>query len=464
MRRRSSDPTGLSQKGQATFLVLFSVSALFLAGGVALDAAQVFQKKLQLQNALDAAAIAGIDNFREEGDAAAASEAAKKLFNYNLDLAKIPVEGRKITANITPSAKSIHVDGEITVPTFFMSFLPGFKEFTIKGNASGKFTPPKSRPIAVFIGFDLSGSVRSSIPDFKKAAKKFIEKMTENFDYLGIGVFKFRSTDVLYPFQKINKSSAISALAGMDDYTCDMCGGNSAALSTALLARTELETKAPADAVKVIILFGDAQWTEQPVFTFLHRNDNPGIDTHGTGDPIPPLAENPPGSGHYEYRVGNGGLKNSVTNETTDCDIFSRCLSNFDYLDTRGNLRDLPDLDLKDSEMKDIIKREKDILRIILETDYAKDEGILIYTIGPFDFGTHEDSFYDKYRNVLRRLANVGTTPGTPFSDAETPDFPELPNKPAHPVGGYYEAPSSATFSSILSEIASTIQSLVLTE
>ena len=131
------------------------------------------------------------------------------------------------------------------------------------------------------------------------------------------------------------------------------------------------------------------------------------------------------------------------------CNFFGACFFTFAYFDSRLALREgSEDIQF----LNEALQETYDLA--IIESDYAKDDGVTVYAVG---LGTEDATENDPYQNVfqfqriksilLRRLAN----------DAEVindPPFPSLPNNPTHPLGTYYQTPNPDDLAALFQTVA----------
>ncbi len=435
-----------SQKGQALFLMIFMTLGLLLLSGLSIDSAHAFLKHAKLRRAVDAAAIAGIARLNSGADVETAKADAVAMARYNLRQMGIPDNVvTELSANATIDASRVmtmNVVARMDLETFFMGLIPGLRNVPVSAASTAR-----RNPAVLSLVLDISGSMSGGkFDDMKEAAKGFVNSFQENVDQIAIVAY----SENAYIKRPMGTFSAHEELTSVID---DLATESATNIALGVqYGREEIERVKPTkDTVKAILLFTDgAPNTIQA--RYLDRNDAPP-----TGQPLP---QNPGGSGEYYYRMRFfQQLRHPVTNEQVPCSSGSYndpfdCLSSYRYLDSRGNVRGA-NAGLNNGNYE--AYKEHYNLPIV-EGDYAKDEGITIYSVGlgdpaPEGASAYQD-VYDHYRlksYLLRRMANA-TLP----SDPEFDDVSDDTDK--HPTGLYLQTPDSTQLKNLFMTVVRKIQ------
>ncbi|MDD5216979.1 MAG: VWA domain-containing protein [Candidatus Omnitrophica bacterium] len=440
-------------RGQALVFGPLFVFALLIVGGLTVDTANAFLVKAKLRRALDASAIAGIIRFSNgETDTTDIENDSGQLIHYNLHQMGIPdSQITDATAEFTIDENhvgTLSLSASLRVPTLFMCLIPNAGLEFINVSAS---STSRRFPAVISLVLDTSGSMAGTkIQALKNAAKTFVDSFQENIDQ--IAIIQFGSTAaVLQPMALVNKN-ALHAI--IDDLSSEGWTNISNAIA---LGRIEIESadnpNATFDPVKAMLIFTDGA-----------PNVFRGIFTNGR---VPPLVRNfpqptPTSCAEYLNAGNTPTLVIDAYTDTTRCsgtyssaDI-RNCFNSLLYLDSRLNQR------VNSGAISRTIRSEqlKESYNLaIVETDYAKTDGVLIYTIG---LGSQATEGSDPYQSVtnfnpiksyfLRRLANDART------DPD-PDFPNLPNPANHPRGIYLQTPDPEDLEQLFRMVSTKLKS-----
>jgi Flp pilus assembly protein TadG len=180
---RRASAAWLRDRGGAT-AIIYGVLAIPLCGfvGAAVDYSRYHSGEVEMQNALDAAALAGgrayentLGGFAERE--AAAEQAAKDFFKANFPDLAYGMSQPQI--QVTPDAKTVKVSATSKMPTTFMNIL-GLSEMTIAATST---VIRNGRGVELVLVMDNTGSMRSTasgsssnkITGMKNAAKKLVD-------------------------------------------------------------------------------------------------------------------------------------------------------------------------------------------------------------------------------------------------------------------------------------------------
>ncbi len=436
-----------NEKGQSILFSAFLMTAFFVVGGVGVDSANVFLKKFQAQRAVDASAMAGIARY-DNGvtDITTIQNAAVQIAKYNLH--QMGVSDSEITnlnATLAIDANrvaTLKIDNAIKVPTFFMRFIPGAGLGTVTIN-----TKSSSRriPAVISLILDTSGSMAGSkIQALKDGANAFVDSFQDNIDQIALINFGYSAklSKAMAPIKKTSLHPIINALSA-DGWTNT---AEAVAMGRKQVELADIPT-AQVHPVKAIVLFTDgAPNTLRAFFTNAKQ---------------PPLTKNYPATSpkYWDYTVYTADSPRKVVNPvtlSTVCSTLTNCFKTFAYLDSREISRPNSSSVSLSSSNTQVIKESYHLP--IVETDYAKAEGITVYTIG---LGTQASEGIDPYQDVndqekiksyfLRRLANAP-------EGVNDPPFPNLPKDSSHPVGIYFQTPAPSDLVNLFQAVARRIK------
>ncbi len=435
-----------NKKGQSVLFASFFIIALLITGGVSVDSAHLFLSKAKAQRAVDASAMAGITRY-ENGitDSNQIRASALKMAQYNLNQMGISgSEIKNLDANLNVDSNRVArltINSTINVPTFFMRLIPaaGLDTITIHVKSTSK-----RNPAVISLVLDTSGSMDGSkIQALKNAANAFVDSFEDGLDEMAIIGFSYRANllSAMAPVNKTSLHSVINRLAA-DGWTN---------IAEALaMGRKQIEATNNPDAIKAILLFTDGAPNNYRAYFINGKN---------------PLTKNYPSVNpqYYDYIIyAANSPRQAVTPSSLSvkCSAgsssFTNCFNNFAYKDSRMVTRaGSSAISLSNSNTS--IPKESYHLGII-ESDYAKTDKVIIYTIG---VGTQAAQNADPYQDVndeqslksyfLRRVAN------DPASRNDPP-FPNLPNNPTHPAGIYFQTPNPNDLVDIFKTVARKIK------
>ena len=435
-----------NEKGQSAItLALLSITFLLLSG-FSLDTANLLLKKSHLQRALDAGAIAGITRYDSGDNSGTIATTAQEMALYNLQEMGLP--NAEVAANFAvdqDQVATLSLNGSVNTSTLFMRLIPGAGLGTVVTAAS---STARRNPAIVSLVLDVSGSMAPNITALRKAANDFVDSFENGLDQMAIIKFSDRAS-VIAAMAPVDKTSLHAKINGLG------AGGWTGTAEGVVLGRKELEKVANPAAVRAMLLFTDgAPNVIRPIFT----DGNSAF-----------LPKNYPSSGpqNYDYyaylNTPLGGTPRpeihhpqTLAEVCTNARRIEQCLNSFAYNDSRGNLGHFAHITSLVSPYTEMKKEAYDLA--ILETDYAKSDGITIYTVG---LGLEAPNTGDPYQNVneiqrlkpifLRRLAN------DPAS-ATDPSFPNLPANNSHPVGTYLQTPNPSDLTNLFKTIAQKIK------
>lgn len=154
---------------QGTMVVIFAImlSVLMIAGGLAVDFGRGMHAKTEMQNAVDAAALASA-KAAMSGDAASSEAIARAYFNENAgtDL------GSKASLKIDSAEDSVTVTAKISMPTTFMK-IAGFNEMAITASSTATKEVPSYFQIHFLVDVSSSMSVGGTEADVQNLKAKF---------------------------------------------------------------------------------------------------------------------------------------------------------------------------------------------------------------------------------------------------------------------------------------------------
>jgi Flp pilus assembly protein TadG len=187
-------------------LVMLAILLLvFLAaGGLAVDAANLYHVKLQSQRAADAGALAGATILaKSEGNRDAALQMARVLASANARRAGIDRAPEEISASI-PSPGQVRVDIATDASLYILPMVPGYG--SSRNVATSAVAAAESRPrYLVSMVVDTSGSMRqlasadctlrrrqcpSKFDELKRATKEFVQSFDEKLDRIALITFE----------------------------------------------------------------------------------------------------------------------------------------------------------------------------------------------------------------------------------------------------------------------------------
>lgn len=138
-RRRPPLPSPKSQRGAAIVLIVVALAALLLMAGLALDSGHLMLNKARLQNAVDAAALAGAKALDETGSTATATAQALQAFGSN----------SSSSGNQELSRAYASGSGSIAITVEYSSTLPPFTP----GSATGPYIRVTAVGFNLLMGF-----------------------------------------------------------------------------------------------------------------------------------------------------------------------------------------------------------------------------------------------------------------------------------------------------------------------
>ena len=435
-----------NEKGQSILFASFFTIAILIIGGVSVDSAHLFLSKSKAQRAVDASAMAGITQY-ENGVTSPTeiSDASEKMARYNLNQSGIEdAEIQSLDANLDVDPDRVArlmVESTINVPTFFMRLIPGAGLDTITIRVK---SISKRNPAVISLILDTSGSMSSGkIQALKDAANAFVDSFEDGLDEMAVIGFS-------------NRANLLSAMAPVDKAALHVVINSVSAsgwtnIAEALsVGRKQIENTDNDEAVKAILLFTDGAPNTYRAY-FLNGKS--------------PLTKNYPSSSpvYYDYIIYSAeSPRRAIVPQTlaikcsAGSSSFSTCFNNFGYKDSRMNTR-VGSGTISLSNSNTTIVKESYHLGVI-ESDYAKSDGTVIYTIG---LGTQATQGNDVYQNVndhqaiksyfLKRVANDPT-------GKNDPAFPNLPNNASHPAGIYFQTPNPADLVDIFQTVAKRIK------
>ncbi len=436
-----------SEKGQAILFASFFTIALLIVGGVSVDSAHLFLSKSKAQRAVDASAMAGITQY-ENGitNADQIKESTEAMARFNLSqmgIAESEIESLDADLNVDENQVArLTINSTLNVPTFFMRLIPaaGLDTITIRVKSASK-----RNPAVISLVLDTSGSMDGSkIQALKTAANAFVDSFEDGLDEMAVVGFSNRA-DLLSPMALVNKAALHTVINQLN------ANGWTNIAEAASMGRKQIESTNNADAVKAILLFTDGAPNTYRAY-FINGKQ-------------PPLVKNYPSSNpqYYDYIIYSANSPRQVIVPQTlavkcsaNSSSFLSCFNNFGYKDSRMNTR-VGSATISLSNSNTAVIKESYHLGII-ETDYAKSEGITLYTIG---LGTQAAQGSDVYQNVndhqkiksyfLKRVAN------DPAGNND-PAFQNLPNNSSHPAGIYFQTPNPADLVNIFQTVAKRIK------
>ncbi len=325
-----------------------------------------------------------------------------------------------------------------------MRLIPNAGLSTIVTNGSS--TARRNAAILSLV-IDVSGSMSGSMTALKNAANAFVDSFEDGIDKMALLSFADRATVLvpMGPVNKVNLHSKINALTS---------NGYTATAEGVVLGRKELEKAVNPAAVRAMLIFTDgAPNVIRPIFT----NANPlFVPKNSPAPPAVPV--------NYDYFLQLNTAPQPQLHSTsaampqvcTNLRPISQCLNSFAYLNSRGNPGHYSHVGSLASPYTEMKKESYDLA--ILEVDYAKADGITIYTVG---LGTEAASAGDPYQNVnvtdklkpifLRRLANDAAS-------AADPQFQGLAVNNAYPAGTYLQTPNASDLTNLFKSIAQRIK------
>ncbi len=185
----------LAQKGVSLLVGTASMALLIPSGGLAIDAALLYYTKARIQGAVDGAALAAARSLSlgstTTAQAASAKQNAVNWFYANFPNTLWGTSNTQMDQSMVqvfddpnnPNLRNVTVAANTTVPTIFMRwFHMNSTVVAALGNAS-------RRDAVMMMVLDRSGSMGSSCPDLRTAAKIFTGQFAEGRDRIGLITF-----------------------------------------------------------------------------------------------------------------------------------------------------------------------------------------------------------------------------------------------------------------------------------
>ncbi|MBI4358036.1 MAG: VWA domain-containing protein [Candidatus Omnitrophica bacterium] len=439
-----------NKRGQSAITLALLTTTFLVLAGFSLDIANVLLKKSRLQRALDAGVIAGITRYSTAGEEDPIEDIAREMALYNLR--EMGIDNANISADFPlvelGKSRTLTLNGSITSATLFMRLIPGAGLGTVVTSASSAGT---RNPAIISLVLDISGSMKDEIIQLQGAAIEFVRSFQEGVDNMALISFADKAflEIPMAAVDKQNLNGAISTLTA-DGYT-----GTAEAIT---LGRRQIETigEDNPEAVRAILLFTDGAPTSvRPIFTdaqaSLPKNHPEGYDyvARLNRDPRVPDIVNP----------------NAITKRCrwdcpagTNTNIASR-LNSFAYQDSRTNPGHFTHITSLNSPYDELQKESYDLA--IIESDYAKNDGITIYTVGLGIPSTDTSSPYQGVKDThslkpffLRRLANDPASESDPVFGGTDPLIPN----PNHPKGIYLQTDNPNDLKNLFESIAERIK------
>jgi Flp pilus assembly protein TadG len=268
-----------NQNGQALVLFcLFSI-VLILFVGMAIDMGFAYVTKAQLSKGVDAGALAAVSNYSGADKGAAANTLAINTFNANYATNGVSgraTGGKPATVNGTWGTDAngnltYTMTASTTINTYFIGLLPQWKTLTVGDTAVADRAPVVMTLVLDRSGsMDPNGTVANCQPwsdggaYLPSAVTQFINIFDETLDRAACVTFAVSSSNDVPMSAKggafktpiINTINRINTVTGAHRLwaggTCTISG-----LTNALVI--ENNAGAPANAVKVVVLFTDGQ-------------------------------------------------------------------------------------------------------------------------------------------------------------------------------------------------------------
>ncbi|MEN3952823.1 TadE/TadG family type IV pilus assembly protein [Iodidimonas sp. SYSU 1G8] len=164
--------------------IIYGLMAVPLLGfvGVAVDYARMHSGRVEMQNALDSAALAGGRAYENTSGTFSVRETAAKTAAQNFFKANMPdnVHGMtEPTISVTPTAQQVVVTASADMPTAFMQLL-GIEAMTVSASST---VVRNGRGVELVLVMDNTGSMRSNLSgssvsmmeSMKSSAKKLVD-------------------------------------------------------------------------------------------------------------------------------------------------------------------------------------------------------------------------------------------------------------------------------------------------
>jgi len=443
---------------------MFAASLLFLVVliGVALDGGRLYLTHHRLQRVVDAAALSGLLLFGTHTDAEVTAS-ARQMAEFNL--ARQGMAGVTVTPTLirTPGGGDppatriiLQVDAQVTQNTFLVGLLPGLRFATVQVQAEAE-----RRPLMFSLVFDPSISMEYPIDALgrvRPAAKAFVNQFSEEIDYIALTAEQWLNSPLIRNmgfFTKAEIDGLIDSFALGTFVPTNLPSGITRGREEILQF-----SNPPENIFKAMLIFTDGVVNVMRT-RFLSPRNPPGCGTipldssreiaywdMGPGFihaiPLMVYTDNP--SDGPSCASGWGCPDNVYDGKASDHSrSVEHCLVNFAHIDSRGVVRgeNITDLYFTNPELREAIFN-----LCIVESDYAKNENIAVYTIASSIPQTEGAS---PYQNELNRVPEIGFDGSwDPAGAVRTyllrriandpeanndPQFPGLPINPGHPRG-----------------------------
>jgi len=223
-------------KGQSLVLVVISMLVMLGFSGLVVDVGNVYLEKVRLQNAVDAAALAGGQELLYDGNSSQATTVAGNYMNSNYSLITTTAKSYSATYPWNGSNTQINVSVTKAVSTYFMKiFGNSLKTVDVSATATAKVYGDEAFEYAIFSGskvHDLTLDAKSTVHGKVHTNQNLIIKnntvVTGTCEYVGTilnqGTIAGQQQTEVKSMPNLNYNNAIlnQAIAGgtiIGDYT-----------------------------------------------------------------------------------------------------------------------------------------------------------------------------------------------------------------------------------------------------